>query len=978
MKEKALQQITRFSLCIAILITSITQAANSKIEALDLNNNWTLARVPDIAEKGELISTVNYKTKDWINATVPGTVLTSYEDQGLISDPYYSDNMEKLSQKYYNVDYWYRTQFTVPETFTKEKIWLNFDAINWKAEIYLNGKKLGNIEGAFRRGHFDITNYVTANSTNALAVKIIWSDARSTDAPAFICSAGWDWMPPIPGRNIGIYQDVYLTNTGTVKILDPFIITDLPLPNTSSADLTIKVDVKNYSDKPTTGTLKGSIKSLGVEFEKNINLNGHETRNIRFGKNEFKQLTVKNPKLWWPNGYGDQTLHQLELEFVTGKDQIDSENVTFGVREYTYDMNGHDLYLEVNGTKVMCKGGNWGMPDAMLKWSKQDYETALSLHKDMNLTMIRTWHGTSDLKDFYDACDKYGIMVFEDFWMNGWIPPKDTQSFLDSAKDKFKRLRNRACVAVWCGENEAYLTEPLLSEIPRLYNKYDGTRHYFGSSVNDGVHGHGPYAIQDPAWYFGFANGFTTEIGSPCVPSVESMRMMMDEKDLWPIGKVWAWHDWDADIGNKQPERYTAELNKRYGNATGIEDYCQKAQLVNIETFKAIFESWNDQLWDDCSGVLLWMTQSVWPSTIWQTYDYYFEGTGAYYAIKNACEPIHIQWNMNNGSIKAINLTSAELKGLTVEAEVYNMDGSLVHQEKVSNINLKSNTAKHCIELLNPNGNNLAINKKALSSSTEGEHKAENVSDGHLSSRWSSDYKDPQWVHIDLGEKRNIDSVIINWEGAFAKSYELRVSDDAKNWKTVYSTDNGDGGYDKISFEPTEARYIMMYGKQRGSMYGYSIFEIIVNETGSSPETIKGLSDVHFIKLRLNDSNNKLLSENFYWRGNKHLEYQTLEKMLPTNLKYSATNRISGNKSTIKTTIKNDSDKIAFSIRLKLMKGNTGQRVLPAIYEDNYFSLLPGEKKDIEIEFDTKLLGKEKPKLIVEGWNIDTQEIKIK
>ncbi len=943
-----------------------------------ITGGWQLARVKDTdGATGQSLSQQYSTGEDWISATVPGTVLTSYMDAGLIEDPYYSDNMRNLDQDYYNVDYWYRTEFTVSEDYRGQRVWLNFDGINHKADVYVNGQEIGKIEGAFIRGKFDVTDVVNVGQTNYLAVYIHWCDSQVEDMPSFLCSAGWDWMPAIPGRNMGIYKDVYLTMSGDVTLEDPFVKTDLPLPALTSASVDISTDVVNHSDRSISGTIKGTIRPKddaageAITFEKAVTIGAGETQNVA-----LDTVTMQNPRLWWPNGYGEQNLYELELSFEAGG-VSDIKTTTFGVREITYDSDNHDLQISVNGQKVLCKGGNWGMPDAMLRWTEEDFDTAVKLHKDMNLTMIRTWHGTADFDAFYDACDKYGILVFEDFWLNGWTVPEDTEMFMANVDDKVKRLRNRACIAVWCGENEAVPPAPLNHQIPASVNEYDGTRLYIAASNEDPVSGGVTYAVQEPAWYFSQAAGFTTEIGSTCVPTIESMRRMMKESDLWPVGNdMWQWHDYNAGIGNKATEKYTATVNGRYGQTSNAEEFCEQAQLLNLETFKAMFEAWNDKLWDDCSGVLLWMTSPAWPSTIWQTYDYYWDPTGAYFGVKSASEPVHVQWNSFTGSIKAINNTAEDLKGVTVEAEVYNLDGTRRYQNSVQ-IDARSNTATEAFKLFAPAGVNVAANKTARSSSQEsGEMSASRAFDGNDTTRWASSGTGQEWLMVDLGEPQSIDHVVIQWENAYASRYQIQVSNDGASWTSVASVTDGYGGTATIAFDAVTARYVRLYCQERGTSYAYSVYEMQVIQAGTMDGEVEDLSDTHFIKLRLRDAQGNLLSENFYWRSTADYDYTAMRSMNKASLTAQASTQVDGETTRITLTVRNSDAAVAVAVRLKAIKDQAASgeddRILPILYSDNYFSLLPGEEKTVTLEFETKYLDGANAQIVVDGYNADS------
>ncbi|CZT55689.1 Exo-beta-D-glucosaminidase precursor [Eubacteriaceae bacterium CHKCI005] len=689
-------------------------------EDMSLNDGWTLARAPDVTATAQEISSVGFDDSSWIPATVPGTVLTSYYEAGLIDDPYYSDNMDQLDQDYYNVDYWYRKDVEIPADYAGQRMLLNFDAINWQSDIFINGQKVGIMRGAFDQGEFDVSQYLIPGETNTIAVNVhIYPTAtQETDwTPNFICSGGWDWMPPIPGRNIGIYKDVYLSTKKEVSVDAPFVVTDLPLPDTDSADIRVSTDLVNDSSKDITGTLKGVIQPVGVDdaapitFEKEITIPATTTSAVTVDQEDFPQLHVEDPLLWWPNGYGDQNLYNMNLSFEIDGKVSDVQNFNFGIREYSYDYalttevkegeEPYDMQISCNGVRILCKGGNWGMPDAMLSWDDEDYDTAVKMHKDMNFNMIRTWHGTSDFEAFYDACDKYGIMVYEDFWLNGFLTPKDCGSFLDNAEIKFERLRNRACIALWCGENEATPPWPLEVLLPELAEKMDDSRMYIQRSnkaitngeieIDSEMSGGITYAVMDPSWYFEQAKqslGFVTEIGTPVVPNVETMKSMMDEEDLWPVrdpdgswGKrindMWQYHDLggSSDIGNKGAEKYLDEIDKRYGVAQNVEEFCTLAQMLNLETNKAMFEAWNQEMWENSSGLLLWMSQSAWPSTVWQTYDSSFDVNGAYFGCKVGSEPIHIQWSALDNEVKIINNTTDVLNPVVASAYIYDMNG---------------------------------------------------------------------------------------------------------------------------------------------------------------------------------------------------------------------------------------------------------------------------------------------------------------
>ncbi len=934
---------------------------------------WSIARVCDNEGiKGEVISSANFDIRSggWFDAVVPGTFLTSYEAAGKIDDPYFSDNILKLDKDYYNKDHWYRGVAEIPMEYEGRHIFLNFGGVNKIADVYVNGELLGSIEGAFRRGIFDITDKVKAGEKAYIAVYIHWCLSTLLDTPTFIGSEGWDFIPDIPGRNMGIYREVYLSTTGDAVLSDPFLKTKLSMPDMKSAALNLSFDLENLSNEEKVFTVYGRITPEGICFEKSFTLEAGEKRTVC-----ADETVIEEPRLWWPNGYGEPELYKYELTVIADGEISDSTQFNFGIRDFRYDREGKELVVTVNGVKVMNKGGNWGFPDAMLKHSDQFIYDSVRLHKEMNMTVIRTWHSNSDFEVFYDACDKYGILVFEDFALHGKKCPHDPKMFMESARDKIKRLRNRACIFLWCGENEAVPPVPLDVELPAAVEELDGTRLYIAASNCDGVHGGVAYTIQDPAWYFGQASGYTTEVGAMAVPNIESMRRMMKEEELWPAGNaVWAHHDYNFGIGNKNSQKYTDEINARYGKTDNIEDFCKKAQLINLETYRATFEAWNDKLFDDCSGLLLWMTAPAWPSLIWQTYDYYLDCFGTYFGSKTACEPKHIQWNPLKGKIKAIN-NSPEDFDCIVETEVYDLNGKKLYAEEVK-ATAKAESATEVGKLFNPTGVDVATGKRAWASSLENERDiAANAFDGGDVTRWTSSGQDTEWIAVDLGEETDIDGVFISWENAYARAFDIEVSNDSEIWTTVASVKEGKGGLNTVMFDAVKTRYVRVHCREKGTMWSYSIYKIFVYKAGTSASGIDGLTPTHFIKLRMRDMAGNLISENFYWRSLRDCDYTAMADMAKTKLTLEADCRSENGKTYLDVNVKNTGENIAVCIRIKAADANItcgDDRILPTIYSDNYFSLLIGEEKKITIEIPADNVD---IKLLAEGYNTEKTEI---
>lgn len=970
-----------------LLLTSVILLFNpaSAQEIFYLNNTnkqitWKVKAQADLGADSLDIYKSGYAATDWVKAIVPGTVFSSYVAAGLEKDPNFGDNIYKVDKKKYDRNFWYRAEFNAPANFTKQKIWLNFKGINRKAEIYLNGKKIGGLDGFMQRGVYDVTKLVNKTGANTLAVLVYCplNPLVNYASPTYIPSASWDWMPYVPGLNSGITDDVYLSNTGSLTINDPWIRTDVP--TTARAEVSVSVGVKNSTDTFQTGTLTGVINPGNIRFTQKIFVGANSNAEVKIDPKHFSQLVINGPKLWWPNGYGDANLYTCNLSLKLGDEVSDSKQIRFGIKKYSYDTVGHVLHLYVNGTKVFLKGGNWGMAEYMLRCRGDEYDTKVRLHKEMNFNVIRNWIGSTTDEEFYDACDKYGIMIWDDFWLNS-IPnlPNDVNTFNANAVEKIKRFRNHPSIAIWCGDNEGEPLPPLNNWLREDIGAYDGNDRYYQPNSHAGnLTGSGPWANFDPRWYFSrFPNGFggnqgwglRSEIGTAVFTNFDSFKKFMPKDKWWPRNEMWNLHFFGPSAGNAGPGRYDDGIKNRYGAASGIEDYCRKAQLLNIETNKAMYEGWEDNIWEDASGIMTWMSQSAYPSLVWQTYDYYYDLTGAYWGAKKACEPVHIQWNPVNNAIKVINTTRTDENSLIAYADVYNSDGQIVKQYSQSKtIDAPSNTALNCFTMaFADNRENLALNKPAFASSTTmGE--AGSVTDGNPGSRWASNSSDAEWLYVDLGREQDINGVKLNWEEAYGKAFKIQVSDDAKSWKDVYESGDGHVGVQQITFDEVKGRYVRMYGLQRGSGWGYSLWDFEVY--GGVPKS-SGLTDVHFIKLRLIDKNGKLVSDNFYWRGNKRTDFTAINQLAKVNLKVSSTIKLINGKYYVDAKISNPSSSkaAAFAIRVQATKATTGEQILPAIMNDNYFSLMKGESKDIRIEFDAALLGKDKLKLLVQPYN---------
>ena len=421
----------------AMMPGGLAWAASAAVpQPMTIGAGWQLQDATKVSDGGAVIATEKYKPQGWRAATVPGTVLTSLVNDGVYPEPMYGENNrpDKIPDSLSRTPFWYRTVVKVPKEYKDRQVWLNFEGINFSAQVWVNGQQVGTMKGAFARGIFDVTPMVKAGKKMALAVLVSPQPHPGTphehtirdgvgknggitaiDGPTFLSTIGWDWLPAIRDRDSGIWQKVFLSASGPVVIKDPLVTTDLPLPKTDAADVAVQARVENVTDAPQKGVLKGSFGD--VTFEQSVEVAPHSSQVVKFDPATTAALHVMNPKLWWPNGYGPQNLYDLHLSFEIEKQVSDSREVRFGIRKITYSVpDSENLTISVNGVRVFVRGGNWGLDEAMKRNPRERLEAQIRLHQLANMNMIRNWVGQSTSEDFYELCDQYGMLVWDEFF----------------------------------------------------------------------------------------------------------------------------------------------------------------------------------------------------------------------------------------------------------------------------------------------------------------------------------------------------------------------------------------------------------------------------------------------------------------------------------------------------------------------------------------------------------------------------------
>lgn len=802
--------------------------------------NWQLQRASEVDDKGEKIASSNFDSQNWIPATVPGTVLTSYINIGAIPNPNYADDVDQISESFFRSNFWYRNEFDISVE-PEGQQWLNFDGINWKANVFLNGQKLGRINGAFMRGKFNVTGLLKKGK-NYLAVEVICNqhfgavkekDENTTqfnggilgaDNPTFHATIGWDWITTVRGREVGIWNEVYLTSTGVASVSDPYVKTELSADK-KTVSVSPSVFVRNTDNQPVTGTLCGWIGD--VKFEKPVTLPANSEQEIQFCPKQFPQLTSQDFQLWWPNGYGEPTLYEAGFTFTPESGKASTVNYQAGLREMKFVDAKDSLRMYINGRRFIPLGGNWGFDEHNLLYRSREYDITVGYHKDMNCTMIRNWVGQIGDESFYEACDRHGIMIWQDFWLANPADgpdPYDDMLFLSNAEDYLRRMRSHASIGIYCGRNEGYPPETIDRKLREYVRTLSPGMDFISSSADDGVSGHGPYWALPMKEYFSRQSGkIHTERGMPNVMNIESLSRTLSSDALWPQSVQWGQHDYTL-LGAQRAREFNGLVKEGLGEAQSAEEFTRWAQLINYNGYRGMYESTSKSR----AGLLIWMSHACWPSMVWQTYDYYFEPTAAYFGVKKACEPLHIQYNALTDSIEVVNHSAGNVMGITAIVTVFDLNGKKVSQQKAK---------------------------------------------------------------INSGE----DSTLA-W---------LKLS----------------------VFQP------------------------------SAP------SDVWFLRLQLLGKNG-IVSENLYIVGREENNYRALNTLPKPQLQ--RTMKVSGTKAVV--TVKNEGKTPAPFLRVNL-KGADGEQILPVIYSDNYFTLMPGEQKTVTISWKPEDTRGQEPQIEITSLN---------
>jgi exo-1,4-beta-D-glucosaminidase len=863
------------------MVLLVAAVAACGADRMALRQGWSIQSSAGVPETGAVLSSPGFSTRGWYPATVPSTVLGALVEDHVYSNPYFGMNLRGIAGTEYPVSFnfsnipmppdspfrrswWYRTEFQLGPEFRGKVIWLGFDGINFRANIWLNGRQVasaGEAAGAWRLFDFDVTAAARPGGANALAIEVF------PPLPHDLAITFVDWNPLPPDKDMGLWRDVSIRATGPVALRYPTVTTHLN-PAADSAQLTVKAELTNAGPRPVEGVLRGAIESIA--FSQPVRLAAHETRVVRFTPEQFPQLRLANPRLWWPAQVGEQNLYPLDLRFEVNGKVSDAAGIQFGIREITseIDAQGHRLF-HINGKNILIRGAGYTF-DLLLRNPPERQEAELRYVRDLNLNAVR-FEGKLEDDHFLDLCDRYGILVFAgwcccDHWerWGEWDQEDETIS-TQSLRDQLRRLARHPSVADWMygsdnppPPNVEQLSLDVIKEVEWL-NPYHSSATAKPTTLTGptGVKMNGPYEYVAPSYWLldttrGGAHGFATEIGpGPAPPPIESLRRMLPPEHLWPIDSWWDYH---AGGGAFQDIHvFTEALNARYGTAASLEDYSRKAQVMAYEGHRAMFEAFGRNKYTS-TGVIQWMLNNAWPSMIWHLYDWYLRPGGSYFGAKKANEPLHVQYSYDDRSVVVVNSYYRRFPNMRVAARVLNLD---------------------------------------------------------------------------MAEK-------------FSREAAVDIAEDSS----------------------------------------VRVFAL--------PD-IDGLSGTYFVSLELRDASGAAVSRNFYWlsttpetldwdKSNWYYtptrtfaDFTALNGLPQVDLQVTAQNAEQGSVRTTTVTVTNPGKTLAFAVHLKVTQGSGGAEVLPVLWEDNYFPLLPGETRRITATYRAQDLGPATPAVAVDGWNVKSR-----
>lgn len=697
-----------FSFLIAlILFNSCSQNSENINNSKKIDSNWTFSE----------------STKqDKYPASIPGCVHLDLMDNDLIADPFLSDNEEKLKW-IEDKDWTYITTFNLTEDeLNRQKANLVFEGLDTYADVYLNGKLIFSSDNMFTEYSNNVAELL--KKTNELEVK--FKSAIKTAEPLFDAQAvrlpagndrnekrtsvftrkapyqyGWDWGPRLVGA--GIWKPVYLEFWDDLSIHSPSI-TQKAL-NEQKAKLDLGLEIESDGNK-----------DIEILVFKNQELVWSEQVELNVGLNQFnKEITIENPELWWPNGYGEAYLYDFTFKVMDGNSEWE-EGLKIGLRtielERKKDSIGESFQFVVNGEPIYMKGANYIPQDAFpSRVSEKDYEKTIQLTKEANMNMLRVWGGGYyEMDQFYELCDEHGILVWQDFMFSCSLYPGD-EKFLENVKEEAKqqilRLKNHASLALWCGNNEMnelwhnwgyqtafnYSAQDSIDTwhdylkvfdelLPQLVEQYDSNTDYLESSPVFGW-GREESMTHGDSHYWGIWWGklpfemyeekvprFSSEFGFQSLPHLNTILSFTDSSQLDLFSEDMKAHQ-KSSIGNQTILDYLPLYYPEPENFTQMVYISQLLQAYGMDlAFRA-----QRLAKPRCMGTLYWQLNDCWPGLSWSSIDYYKQKKATHYVAQQDFATFLVQSKVEDNRLIST-IVSDSLQDVQAKLEILVMSFS--------------------------------------------------------------------------------------------------------------------------------------------------------------------------------------------------------------------------------------------------------------------------------------------------------------
>jgi len=855
---------------------------------------------------GDTLSSPLYRPIGWIPTTVPATVVAAQVAAGVINDPYYSMNLRDLSgmdyplgsmfsnlamldDSPYKCGWWYRTQFRLPTSFSGHSVALHLDGVNYRADVWLNGKQIASkneIAGTWRVFELNLSSGLHYLGENILAIEVF------PPTPDDLAITWVDWAPSPPDKNTGLFRDVYLTASGPVQLRFPYVATKLN-EDFTSAQLTPVVEAWNATGHEVTADISWEIE--GKKVHQQVALEGEQKKTVSFDPAQFRELTLKDPKLWWPHEMGKPVLYHARVSVTADGKPSDSQEVTFGIRQVTSELNnGHTLF-KINGKPVLIRGGGWA-PDLLLRSTPERMETEFRYVRDLGLNTIRL-EGKLETQAFYDLADKYGVLIMAgwcccDMWerWNEW-GNEQYRIAQASQRDQTRLLRNHPSMLVWLNGSD----NPPIPAVESTYLRIEKEELWPNPTLSSasatpttvtgpsGVKMTGPYDYVPPNYWLvdtklGGAWGFNTETSpGPAIPTPASLRRFLPPDKLWPQNEAWGFHEGGERF--QTFDFYNTSMEHRYGAPKDLNDFERKAYAMDYEGERAMFEAYARNKFNS-TGVIQWMLNNAWPSLIWHLYDYYLVPAGGYYGTRKANEPMHVLYSYNDRSIAVVSSLSTSYV-VKVTATLYNFDGT------------QKWTQDAMVDVF-PDKASIAFTVPQLP----------DLSTTYFLKLYATD-------RFSKVESDNF--------------YWLSTKADEMDWEKTHGTaTTPQSAYaDMTALQDLAPVTLRVQTKPAASPCAIP-FAVKPQAAPTTPPVAAAECDGGFL-------------------------YQQL-------------------------TVSNPAKTVAFMVHLRLVKSD-GEDVVPALFDDNFVSLLPGESRTIGVRYRAADLGKAPAHYQVSGWNVAVESV---